>query len=401
MPSSSAPASPSLRVAIFTDTFAPQMNGVARTLGRLATELDRRGYAARVYATTDPRSAPSPAVERWSSVPFWLYPELRLANPKSALVERSLRRWNPTLVHVATPFGLGLAGTKAARRLGIPVASSYHTSFGEYAKFYGLGALAGPGWRYLRWFHNRTRRTYVPTAAISDDLRSRGFEQLRVWPRGVDADAFSAGCRSDELRRSWLADDDTVVVSYVGRIAKEKSVDVAVDALRRLADRKKNIVPVIVGDGPLEAEIRARAPKGTIFTGRLSGAALSAAYASSDVLVFPSTTDTFGNVILEGMASGLAVIAADVPQTREVCGHVHAELFEAGNVAGLADQLERVVSDRESREALKRGSLRHAAACGWKAVFDALFADYEDVIRAAALERHATPPGAHLQTSPV
>ncbi|MGH7618020.1 MAG: glycosyltransferase family 4 protein [Gemmatimonadaceae bacterium] len=373
-----------MRIAIFTDTYAPNVNGVARTLARLTTALETRGHVSRVYTVGDPRALPDDAIVRWPGVPFWGYPELRLAAPGGAAVRAHLKLWAPTLVHVATPFGVGLAGASAAARLDLPFVSSYHTSFSQYAHYYGFGALAAPGWRYLRWFHNRGRRTYVPTRAVTGELAQHGFERLRVWPRGIDADVFNPRWRADELRRSWGASAESVVVAYVGRLAKEKGVDVAVDAMNRVRERCAHTRFVVVGDGPHESAMRARAPRETTFTGRLSGAALSAAYASADILLFPSTTDTFGNVLLEGMASRLAVIAADTPQSREVCGRGTAEFFEPGSARDLSERLCRLAMSPRERESVRDRALEHASARDWDAVFDTLFADYEVVSRDGA-----------------
>jgi glycosyltransferase involved in cell wall biosynthesis len=229
---------------------------------------------------------------------------------------------------------------------------------------------------------------------VSEELASHGFANLRTWPRGIDADVFNPRYRSDELRRSWGADQGTVVVAYVGRVAKEKGIDVAIDALARLrarlADSERRVRFVVVGDGPHETATRARAPKGTVVLGRLTGTHLSAAYASADVQVFPSTTDTFGNVLLEGMASGLAVIAAGVPQSREVCAN-NAVFFTPGDSADLTGRLRRLVENRAERDALRVAALAHAKGCAWDVVFDALFADYEAVVRAAAVAGRIEP----------
>src|SRR5262249_7273558 len=187
-----------------------------------------------------------------------------------------LRAWAQLRGLVAAPCGVGVGGVSAAARLDVPVVSSYHTSFSAYARSYGLGALATPGCHYLRWFHNRTRRTYVPTRAIAGELEAERFTNVRLWPRGIDADVFHPRWRSAELRRSWGATDDTVVVAYIGRVAKEKGVDVAVDAVAnlhaRLGDRRREMIFAVVGDGPHESAVRVRAPEGTLFLGRLTGA---------------------------------------------------------------------------------------------------------------------------------
>src|SRR5262249_13866489 len=199
-----------------------------------------------------------------------------------------LRAWAQLRGLVAAPCGVGVGGVSAAARLDVPVVSSYHTSFSAYARSYGLGALAAPGWQFLRWFHNRTRRTYVPTRAVSEELASHGFTNLRTWPRGIDADVFNPRWRSDALRRSWGEESDTAVVAYIGRVAKEKGIDVAVDAVARLGvhldEPDRRVRFVVVGDGPHETATRSRAPKGTLFLGRLTGASLNAAYASADIL---------------------------------------------------------------------------------------------------------------------
>ncbi len=374
------PASSPLRIALFTDSYAPQVNGVVRTLNRLVTVLTERGHAVRVFAPNAPGVAgEEPAVSRWPSIPFWAYPQLRLAAPGARSVERSVADWKPTVIHVATPFGLGLAGVAAAETLGIPVISSYHTSLTDYARYYGLGALSDAGWTYLRWFHNRTLRTYAPTSMLRNDLQRRGFRRVRVWPRGVDSATFNPGWRSDELRRSWKALPGMTVVSYVGRLAKEIGIDVALEAMSMITEMRRDVVCVVVGDGPYEAEARARAPRGTIFTGSLGGRALSEAYASSDILLTPSITDTFGNVLLEGMASGLAVIASDVPQTRAVVGEGAVALCPPGDTAAFARQIASTIADPGRRDAVQRRAVALARLRGWGTVFDDLIADYEDV----------------------
>ena len=180
-----------LRLALFTDTALPQLNGVTRTLHRLVRTVQARGGEVLTLTTTDRDVIEDPAVRRYSSIPFWAYPQLRLAAPGRSAVMRELRDFEPTLVHAATPFGVGLAGRAAARRLGVPFVSSYHTSFSAYAEFYGLGSLAAPGWPYLRWFHNRGLRTYCPTRAVQDELEMHGLRNTRLWGRGVDTARFS------------------------------------------------------------------------------------------------------------------------------------------------------------------------------------------------------------------
>ncbi|MBV9880820.1 MAG: glycosyltransferase family 1 protein [Gemmatirosa sp.] len=390
-----------VRVALFSDTYAPQLNGVARTLARLVHALRERGAEAHVVTTTDPRAPRTPPnggdAERWASVPCPRYPELRLALPRAARARRLLGARRQTLAHVATPFGVGLAARQAARAAGVPLVTSYHTSFGAYARSYGLGMLEAPSWRYLRWFHDGGRRTYAPTAAIAAELEAHGFANVAVWGRGVDVARFAPSHRSEALRASWGAASDDVVVAYIGRVAREKGLDLALDALRlaqqRLARQRLAALPggrvpnvrlVIVGDGPYLAACRARAPEGTVFTGRLDGAALSAAFASADVFLFPSETDTFGNVLLEAMASGCAIVAVDVAPTRELLDGGARGLLAPASVDTLSARLAWMATAAWRRAELATVGRAHAETQSWRAVFDGLFVDYRRVLHDAA-----------------
>jgi phosphatidylinositol alpha 1,6-mannosyltransferase len=366
-----------LRLALFTDTFHPQVNGVARTLARLCDAVRARGGEVRVFTTADAQAQPHPDTVRFPSRAFWAYPELQLAWPSNAAVADSLRAFNPTLVHAATEFGVGLAGRRAARALGVPFVSSYHTSFTAYAGHYGLGLLARPGWAYLRWFHNSGLRTYCPTRAIVDDVSAQGFERCAVWSRGVDAERFSPAYRSNAFRERLGADAQTLVVSYVGRLAAEKGLDVAIGAMHAVAESHPGALRCLfVGDGPYEHTARNAAPAGSTFTGKLEGHALSEAYASSDLLIFPSTTDTFGNVMLEAMASGVPVLAADVGPSREVVPPGTGWLAAAGDPGAFADVLRAAV--RERNEVIRRGLRAREVALSrsWGAIWDTLFSDY-------------------------
>lgn len=366
-----------LRLAIFSDTYPPQVNGVARTLERLVDAVSERGGAARVFTVTDPESAAQDHVLRYPSVPFWAYNQVRMAWPRQRSVERSLQEFAPTLVHAATEFGVGLAGRTAARSLRVPFVSSYHTSFSAYAKFYRLGLLAGPGWSFMRWFHNAGLRTYCPTRAIVDEVKAQGFTNTAVWSRGVDGSRFSPRFRSSALRARINAFDDTLVVVYVGRLAAEKGLDVALRALRLVNDaRPGRIRFVAVGDGPYEAEVRAQAPAESWLPGKLLGDDLSAAYASGDVFLFPSTTDTFGNVLLEAMASGMPVVGADVGPTREQLAPDRGWLVAPGDAAAFAESLIALVDDRARLRVAREQALAFAASKTWAQVWDTLICDY-------------------------
>lgn len=375
------PAAP-LRLALFTETYPPQLNGVSRTLERLVRAVESRGGEARVYTTTDP-AVPihEPDVWRRPSIPFWAYPQLRLSAPIGGRLVADIRRWRPTIVHAATPFGMGLTGRAAALRLGIPLVTSYHTAFSEYAKFYRLGALSGIGWSFFRWFHNSGVRTYVPTRAVAEELLRLGFRNLAIWGRGIETRRFNPGWRASEWRQRLGADDDTIVVAYVGRLAIEKGLDVALAAMHRLAGATNpKIVFALAGDGPYADYCRAHAPAGTHFTGRIEGDALSAFFASADLFIFPSTTDTFGNVLLEAMASGLPVIAADVGPTRELLAGGGGVTVAPGDPDALVRAIQSLAADPAQRRAIAAAGVASAASASWDEIFDGLIADYRRII---------------------
>ena len=386
-----------VRLALFSDTYPPQLNGVSRTLERLVAAVRARGGAARVYTTTDPEARDGAGLSgdiwRRPSVPFWAYPQLRISAPVLGAAYANLRAWRPTLIHAATPFGMGLAGRACARSLGVPLVTSYHTSFNEYAKFYRLGALSERGWAYIRWFHNSGARTFVPTHAVMDELRQLGLQRLTLWGRGLDPSRFHPGFRSRALRAQLGADDDTGVVAYVGRLAAEKGLDVALGAMRELApgaerggDRRPRIVFAVAGDGPYAHHCRRTAPPppAVHFVGRLEGRALSELYASADLFIFPSATDTFGNVLLEAMASGLPVIGADVGPTRELLAAGGGITVPRGDPHALAVAIAGLAADPARRAAIAHDGAIYAATCSWNHIFDDLITEYRAVIAGAA-----------------
>jgi len=379
--SGSAPSAAGLRLAIFTDTYPPQVNGVSRTLERLVGAIEARGGAARVVTVDDPDAPPDARVDRWPSIPFWAYPQLRMSAPSRTRALDVIECWKPTLIHSATEFGVGLGGLIAARETRVPFVTSYHTHFTAYLRHYRLSALDAIGWPFLRWFHNAGRRTFAPSEIVRRELEEHGFTNTRVWTRGVDHGRFNPSFRSRALRAQLGAADGTVLVAYVGRLAPEKGIDVALDGMRLLLARHPGrVVFALAGDGPAESRCRRAAPPGTVFLGKLSGQALSEFYASADIFVFPSLTETFGNVVLEAMASGLALVAPDRGATTELATTATALQFKAGDAQSLAAQVERLVSDATLRRQLAGAALAVARERTWDAVFDRLVADYREAI---------------------
>jgi glycosyltransferase involved in cell wall biosynthesis len=316
-------ASPSaaLRITVVTETYPPEVNGVALTLAEVVRGLRARGHCVRLVR---PRQAGDPdalrALDATSAepgadlllhgLPIPMYRHLRMGLPAARALAAQWRRERPDLVHVATEGPLGWSAVRAAQRLGIAVTSDFRTNFHAYTQHYGLAWLGQPILGYLRHFHNRTAVTMVPTEALRARLARQGFQRLAVVSRGVDIARFNPQLRSAALRRHWGAHDDDLVVLHVGRLAAEKNLGLLVQGFRAIQQRHPRARLVLVGDGPLRDTLRAECPQ-AVFAGQRHGTELATHYASADLFLFPSLTETFGNVTPEAMASGLPVVAFD------------------------------------------------------------------------------------------
>jgi glycosyltransferase involved in cell wall biosynthesis len=299
-------------LCVVTETYPPEINGVASTLHRLVTGLRAGG---RRVSLVRPRQAADPAgvggrggVTLVGGVPLSWCGGIRIGAPAGGMLQRAWRADRPHAVYVATEGPLGWSAVRAARALAIPALSGFHTNFHGYARHYGAGPFAPLVFRYLRRFHNRTAGTLVASPELRDGLAAAGFHRLHVLGRGVDGELFTPARRSAALRASWGVDGDGLVALSVGRLAPEKNLELVIRAYRAMQGRAASARCVLVGDGPLRADLQ-RAHPDVIFCGVQTGERLAAHYASADVFLFPSETETFGNVTLEAMASGLAVVA--------------------------------------------------------------------------------------------
>ena len=304
-----------LRIAVVTETYPPEVNGVAMSLARVVDGMHRRHHDVQLVRPRQHRLDAAAPRERLDEVltgswPIPAYPHLRMGTPSTGALVRLWERRRPDVIHVATEGPLGWSALQAARRLRLPVTSDFRTNFHAYGRHYRLGWLARPIMAYLRRFHNRADATMVPTEALRAQLAAGGFERLSVVARGVDTRLFHPDRRSAALRATWGADERTLVLGYVGRLAAEKNLDAVLDAHAALREVLGTVRMVVVGDGPLRAELARRCPD-AVFAGQRKGEDLAAHYASLDAFLFPSLTETFGNVTLEAMASGLAVVAHD------------------------------------------------------------------------------------------
>jgi glycosyltransferase involved in cell wall biosynthesis len=375
-----------MRIAIFTETFLPKVDGVTNTTCQLLDHLSARGHASIMFA---PRGAPpryaDTTIVGLAGFSFPLYPELRLVPPVLSVTEQ-LVAFQPDLVLLINPCSLGLVGLRHARAMRLPVVASYQTDIPGYAVRYGLGLLRDPLWAYFRWLHNQADLNLCPSQYTQDQLAAHGFERLCVWGRGVDRQRFHPRHRDPRWRdRLTEGHPAAPLILYVGRLAPEKQVD----WLRPVLDALPGARLAVVGDGPGRADLEACfAGTSTTFTGYLRGADLAHAYASADVFAFPSANETFGNVVLEAMASGLPVA---VPRSGGPVDHVSHEvnglLADPDDPADFCAQVARLATDPTLRRRLARGARAYAEAQSWNTILDRLLADLQKVI-----DEHAPRP---------
>jgi glycosyltransferase involved in cell wall biosynthesis len=310
-PGTRTTGSRAVRICYVTETWPPEINGVALTVERTVRHLRERRHRVLLVRPRQRGEAACDSASEWrtAGAPIPMYPDLRFGLATAAAVRERLVRERPALVHVATPGPLGHAAVRAARSLGVPVTCDFRTNFHGYSRHYGLGWLEPAVFAYLRSLHRGAACTFVPTRAMRSELGTQGFEGLEVIGRGVDSARFSPAKRSAALRASWgVQGDDAPVLLYVGRLAAEKNVELALKSWQALRATVPQARMVLVGDGPLRARLQSRYPEAR-FVGMQRGESLAIHFASADLMLFPSESETFGNVTLEGLASGLGVIA--------------------------------------------------------------------------------------------
>lgn len=368
-----------MRIAIFAETFLPKWDGVANTLCYLLDHLAAAGHDSLMFA---PHGAPKiyarTPIVGLPCFTFPLYHDLRLVPPLFS-VKRQLEAFHPDLIHIVNPALLGLIGLRHARELDRPTVASYHTNIPGYAQRYGLPFLREPLWAYFRWIHNQADLNLCPSRFTRDELVAHRFERVCIWGHGVDTDRFNPAHRDSVWRyRLSGGHPGAPLLLYVGRLAAEKRVD----WLRPLLDAFPQVRLAVVGDGPARPELEALfADTPTVFTGYLQGEALARAYAAADLFVFPSATETLGNVVLEAMASGLPVIAARAGgPVDHVCDGETGFFFEPDNVQDLITQVWRSIAIPGLMQELGVNARAYAQAQNWTATLDGLLKDYEGAI---------------------
>ena len=365
-----------LHIQVVTDTYVPDINGVANSLGRLCGGLRERGHRVEIIRSGRAHGVGETTVLSWPLPGYW---EVKVGAPWPGELRRRWQRDRPDVVYVAIETPLGFSAVAAARKLGIPVVGGFHTNFCEYLQKYGANWVGRQVWRYQRWFHDRLAQTLVPSPEARDKLVHAGFSKLGVLGRGVDISLFDPARRSETWRREFGVVGDAPVALVVGRVSAEKNIGLAIGAFTRMRESCPELVCIVVGDGPACAKLKRDHPE-VRFPGYMTGETLATCYASADILLFPSETETFGNVLIEGMASGLAVLSYDCAAAawHGVDG-VNLLKVKKGDEAAFLDAAGKLL-DAETRRKLGHGARATAERLGWPSIVAELEAIFREVI---------------------
>jgi glycosyltransferase involved in cell wall biosynthesis len=372
-----------MKLALVTETFPPEINGVAMTFGVITRELCARGHQVTVYRPHRRDLSAAAAAHAEITVrgmPIPGYPLLRLGLPAGRALRRRWSADRPDLVHVATEGPLGASAISAARALDIPVTSSFHTNFHTYTRHYRMPLLHTATLWWLRRVHNRTARTFAPTPELCDELTALGFRDMAVLSRGVDTQLFDPVRRSDELRREWKATRQTPVVLHAGRVAAEKNFPLLLRAFEAMRVANPACRFVVVGDGPLRAKLQ-QENLHILFTGFVAREELARYYASADIYVHASLTETFGNVLTEAMASGLAVAGFDYAAARKFVQDGRTGLSApCSEPEALISAGVRLATDPALRERVRSAARAAVEPQSWAAIISRFASDLDAVV---------------------
>ena len=375
----------SLRVAVVSETYPPEVNGVAVTLAKVVDGLRAANHAVQLIrlrqsvtdAACEDELHPAYQEVLMRGFPIPRYPELRMGMPSKSALIRLWQLKRPDVVHIATEGPLGWSALRAAMYLRLPVSTDYRTNFQSYSTHYGVGFLYKPIMAYLKKFHNHAQCTMVPTDALRVSLADAGFQRIKVVSRGVDTVAYDPAHRREELRAQWgLAPDDLAVVC-VGRLAHEKNLALLLKAFEAIVARDPRARLVLVGDGPMRKELQARCP-GAIFPGQLRGKVLAEHYASADLFLMPSLTETFGNVTTEAMASGLPVVAFDYAAAAAlIVNSVNGSLVPTDDADGFVSAALALAAAPQERKHMGEEARQTSLQLDWTCIVQ----KFEDVLQ--------------------
>ena len=370
-----------MKIAYFADSLPPSIDGVARTFLQLVNTLRAQNLDYYFFSPFKPGESElwNEKVDQVTSIPLFLYTDYRISLPAQRKVFERLDSFKPDIVHVSSPTFLGQMGLNYARKRNIPAVSSYHTHFVSYFKYYGFALFEKFGWNFVKWFYNRFDRVYVPSPSTAKELEYRGFENLELWQRGIDTQRFNPQRRNVELRKQLNAVDIPILL-FVGRLVQEKDLEDLVAIDRILKEKGNQFKIVIVGDGPMRSQLQTELPDAH-FSGYLSGDPLAEMYATADIFVFPSTTETFGNVILEAYASGLPVVGVNEGGVVDLILDGHTGFIAtAKNTIEIAGKVELLINHPQLRSKYARNAMQFVKNFNWPEINKKLILSYEQLL---------------------
>ncbi|WP_408007306.1 glycosyltransferase family 4 protein [Pseudalkalibacillus sp. A8] len=374
-----------MNIALFSDTYHPQINGVANTLQQLVNYWEKTGVQCKVIAPMmDPDNLFSLNTHLLPSMRFLLYKEYRVAIPYNRKITQELLAFQPDLIHVATPFSTGLYGLNFGRKHDITMVASYHTNFDHYLSYYHLQWATDWWWKYLSWFHRYFEKTYVPSQETLHHLSSKGFERLGIWGRGVDTSIYHPYHNTSSFRVKYKIPHDKIVLSYIGRLAPEKDIQTLIEIIRKFPQKwQDKVCWLIVGEGPSEVDLKSalKTFHNVLFTGYLRSKELSMAYSISDLFIFPSPTETFGNVVLESMACATPVIGTDSGGIRNIVidGH-NGYLVKPYEPQAFIDRIIFFLTHPNLSAQISTNARAYAKSQSWEVISSKLTSEYTELI---------------------
>lgn len=372
------------KVALFTGNYNHIRDGVSLTLNRLVAHLLQNNFEVLVFGPTikKPALKHEGTLIAVPSIRMPGRPEYRITTWFPSKQKKKLAEFQPDLIHIATPDLLGYKALRWAVKENVPVVSSYHTHFSSYLKYYKLSWLEPLMWKYLAWFYEKCSQVYVPSPSMVETLESKKIKtDFRIWARGIDHQLFNPGFRNNGWRSAKGFEDKDVVISFISRLVLEKNLHLYADVVNRLKDARPNVKAMIVGDGPALDEIKELMPD-ALFTGFMKGEDLAKAYANSDIFFFPSDTETFGNVTLEAMASGLPCVVADATGSKSLVQHgKNGYVVSVESIDKFYNLLENLIADDQLRKKMGASSLEKAKEYSWHSVNNHLLRCYLEVLK--------------------
>ncbi len=370
-----------MKIAYFTESLPPLTDGVSNTLVHLIETLEAEKVDFHFYSVVKPEDRPwSDRVTKVVSVPFLLYSYYKVGLPYFDGLDSHLNEFKPDLIHIVSPTLLGIYGISTAKKRKIPVVSSYHTHFVSYFSYYGLQGLEKVGWTFLQWFYSQCAKVYAPSPSAKAELANYDINNVELWRRGINLDRFSARFNNPELRRRIGVDENTPIILFVGRLVKEKDLDDVVAVNKILESKGYSFKQVIVGDGPMRPELEERLPE-AYFAGYQHDQDLATWYATADLFLFPSTTETFGNVVLESFASATPAIGVSKGGVQDIINPgKDGYIAKPNDPQDIAQKAAILLADKEKRSRFGRQAQETVLKYSWDAINLRLLSSYQHLV---------------------